>query len=196
MYKSNCTKLVFSFLALIFSFGLLNAQVNVSSGGTKTSGTYTTLKQAFDTVNAGKHSGVINITITGNTTETASAKLNSGTYTSLTITPVGGPWTISGNIANAGVITLNGADNVTIDGTVLQNLNIKNTNTATTSAAIWLNSTTSSTNCLRDVIKNCVIQAGIKGNSSILTFGIIACGGSSPGLSGGYNFDFLKLKIT
>ena len=37
---------------------------------------YATLKAAFDAINAGTHTGVINIGVCGDTTETASAVLN------------------------------------------------------------------------------------------------------------------------
>ena len=53
------------------------AQVSVTAtAGTTGPTAYTTLKGAFDAVNAGTHQGVITIAITGNTTETATAALN------------------------------------------------------------------------------------------------------------------------
>ncbi|MBK9792577.1 MAG: hypothetical protein IPP60_05615 [Sphingobacteriales bacterium] len=66
----------------------------------------THLKGAFDAVNAGTHQG-INIAITGNTTETATAALNasgsgSASYTAVSVQPSGGgARTISGTIAAA-----------------------------------------------------------------------------------------------
>lgn len=107
-------------LSLIF-IGITNgnAQVTVNPGA----GSYTTLKGAFDAINAGTHTGAITIDVSGDTTETAPAVLNasgSGTasYTSILITPSGGATrTISGAIvAGSPLIDLNGADNVTIDG--------------------------------------------------------------------------------
>jgi trimeric autotransporter adhesin len=80
---------------------------------------YTTIKLAFDAINAGTHTAVVAISIYGNTTETTAAALNASgsgaaSYTSLSIQPVGAR-TVSGNIA-APLIDLNGSDNVTING--------------------------------------------------------------------------------
>ena len=80
---------------------------------------YTTLKAAFDAINAqadqnGKN---IQIQINSSTTETASAVLNqpaTASWTSLTIYPTATA-TISGAFVGA-LIDLNGADNVTING--------------------------------------------------------------------------------
>ena len=69
----------------------------------------------------GTHTGVINIGVCGDTTETASAVLNASgvggaNYTLVLITPTG-VRTVSGAIvAGSPLIDLNGADNVTIDG--------------------------------------------------------------------------------
>src|SRR5690349_8113902 len=69
------------------------AQVAVTAtGGTPGPTAYTTLKGAFDAVNGGIHTGVINITVNANTTETAAAVLNasgsgSASYTSVLIKP-------------------------------------------------------------------------------------------------------------
>src|SRR5262245_13753331 len=53
------------------------AQVSVTAtAGTTGPTTYTTLKGAFDAVNAGTHQGAITIAITASTTETATASLN------------------------------------------------------------------------------------------------------------------------
>jgi trimeric autotransporter adhesin len=106
-------------------------QVSVSaSSGTTGPTTYTTLKAAFDAINAGTHKGSISIAITGNTTETATAQLNlsatPSSYTSVTISTTGS-FTISGALAGP-VIGLNGASNVTIDGN--NTLQIVNTNTS------------------------------------------------------------------
>jgi hypothetical protein len=67
---------------------------------------YATLKDAFDAVNAGTHQGAITIEVCGDTTEAASAVLNSGeiapaVYTSVNIIPVGAARSISGNIVGA-----------------------------------------------------------------------------------------------
>jgi hypothetical protein len=96
------------------------AQVDVTASGGTPSGAYPTLKTAFDAINAGVHTGVIAIGVSGNTTETASAVLNASggpsAYTRITIRPAGGAArTVSGTIAGP-LVDLNGADAVTIDG--------------------------------------------------------------------------------
>lgn len=107
------------FILLLFSVSKGIAQVTVNPGA----GTYTTIKDAFDAINAGTHTGAVTIDVNGDTTEVAPAVLNaSGTgaasYTTILITPSGGVTrTISGAIvAGSPLIDLNGADNVTIDG--------------------------------------------------------------------------------
>ena len=100
-------------------------------------GTYTTLKLAFDAINAGSITGNIELQIVGNSTETATAALNaSGTgsanYSAISIYPTG-TRTISGNLALP-IINLNDADNVTIDGRIgrtgtTKSLTLSNLNT-------------------------------------------------------------------
>jgi hypothetical protein len=96
-------------------------QVTVTATvGTTGPTSYTTLKDAFDAVNAGTHKGVIGISISGNTTETLSAVLNaSGTgaslYTMVNIQTTSALSSVTGNIAGP-LVDLNGADHVVIDG--------------------------------------------------------------------------------
>jgi hypothetical protein len=93
-----------------------DAQVNVA-GSSVGNGSYATLGAAFTAIGVSA-TGNITITVSGNTTEAAGgASLGAGAWTSLTIAPSGGPWTISG-AATAGtpLVTLNGADNVTVNG--------------------------------------------------------------------------------
>ncbi|MFN5441522.1 MAG: hypothetical protein ACK5AR_06690, partial [Flavobacteriia bacterium] len=49
----------------------LQAQVAVTATAGTATGTYTTVSAAFAAINAGTHQGVINITISANTTEPA-----------------------------------------------------------------------------------------------------------------------------
>lgn len=113
---------------------------------------YNTLKAAFDAINAGTHKGAIGISITGNTTETASATLNgsggASSYTSVTIQPQGAIVVI-GTLA-APLVDLNGADNVTIDGgnsggNSLQFQNNSTSPVAGTSAIRMINGATGNT---------------------------------------------------
>jgi len=133
-----------------------------ASGGTATAD-YGDLKQAFDAINAGTHTGAITILINGNTNELATAVLNaSGTgsanYTGITINPAGGgARTISGAItAGNPLIDLNGADNVMIDGLNSggNSLTISNTTVSSTSGTSTIRFQTDATN---NTITNCSV---------------------------------------
>ncbi len=83
---------------------------------------YTTLKGAFDVVNAGTYKGKLTIIFRGNTTETATATLNaSGTgsadYSHILIYPGRTGIKVTGKLA-APLVELDGADKVTFDGKV------------------------------------------------------------------------------
>ncbi len=162
------TNLYKPFRQAFFSIGLLlcciqlaTAQVNVTaSGGTPGPTTYTTLKLAFDAINAGTHTGMIQLLFTANTTETASAVLNasgtgSASYSSILIQP-SGQRSITGNLANLPLIDLNGADNVTING--LDNgtdaLTLVNQATSTTTPISTIRFVNGAQN---NLIQNCII---------------------------------------
>ncbi len=129
-----------------------------ATGGTLGPTDYTTLKGAFDAINAGTHTGTITITVIGDTTETSTSLLNasgsgSASYFSISIQPSGGVTrTISGNVSN--LIMLNGADNVTIDGlnTGGNALTISNTSTGISTTILFSGDATSNT------IQNCTIS--------------------------------------
>lgn len=116
------------FIATIFSVVMLmvsslQAQVNVAATAGTPTGTYATVSAAFAAINLGTHQGVVNLTISANTTEPAAvvALLASGgtsNYTAVNIKPSGNVTVNSAAIptTNRGLIELNGADNVTIDG--------------------------------------------------------------------------------
>ncbi len=114
-------RLLFSLLIVVISITHLRSQVNVTASSGTPAGMYTTVKDAFDAINAGTHQGIITLSIEGNTTETVTAALNaSGTgsalYTNVSVVPSGGAArSITGAIAGP-LIELNGADNVTFDG--------------------------------------------------------------------------------
>ena len=167
-------------LCMILLGGRANAQVTVS-GSTSANATYTTLKLAFDAINGTTqtNNNVI-ITITASTTETASAVLNEGAWTTLVIYPTVGGLSISGNIGNSPLIDLNGADNVTIDGQVNAtggsiSLVIINTSASgySTSAIRFINNATNNT------IKYSKIQgSNTASNGAILIFSTTASGSS------------------
>ena len=54
-----------------------------STGGTTAPTAYATLKDGFDAINAGTHTGSINVEVCGNTTETATASLDASGATRL-----------------------------------------------------------------------------------------------------------------
>jgi len=118
-------KKFYSFLLVFIALSGTSLAQNVTltaTGGT-TTGSYTTLKAAFDAINAGTHQGAIVISINSNTSEGSTpATLNSSdadptSYTSVTIQPSVDNVSISGTPPSGfGIIQLKGADNVTIDG--------------------------------------------------------------------------------
>lgn len=131
---------------------------------------YATLKTAVDAINAGTHMGAVTVTVVRNSSETASAILKgSGTgassYSSILIKPATGTnATISGSITNS-LLVLDGAMNVTIDGSnvtgsTTKNLTISN-GTILGSAIIFLNGASN------NVIKNSVIQSATA-NSGVI----------------------------
>ncbi|ALR31301.1 hypothetical protein ATE47_12555 [Chryseobacterium sp. IHB B 17019] len=147
-------KLLFCLVASVAAANL-TAQVSLTATSGTAVGTFTTLKGAFDAINAGTHQGAITINITANTTETATAVLNAsgGTsnYTSVLVKPATG---VNASITSAdpvATIKINGADNVTIDGsnngTSSRNLTISSTYVATvgtTPVVLWVSSTATS----------------------------------------------------
>jgi len=144
-----------------FAWTINAAASNVTvtaTAGTPGPTNYATLKDAMDAINGGTHQGDITVAINANTTETAPSVLNSSgagsaLYTSVLIRPSADGVTVAGPTATGrGLIELNGADNVTIDGDnpgsagTNRNLTIQNTaaNTITFTSVIRvaLNTTT------------------------------------------------------
>ena len=194
-------------LCIALSATVVRAQVDVTATGGTLNASYTTLKGAFDAINAGTHNGTITIGISANTTETATAALNSGevlpaNYLSVTIAPTGAARTISGSIVGA-IVKLNGADNVTIDGRIAgsgRNLTIENTNTSAATAAVWLSSVAAGNGVTNSTVRNCEIKAGATSNlNTNATFGVIMCGASiAVGNDGNDNDNnaFIENRIT
>ncbi|HEY0050264.1 MAG TPA: hypothetical protein VGB68_13300, partial [Pyrinomonadaceae bacterium] len=140
-----------------------------STGGTTAPTAYATLAAAFTAINAGTHTGSINIEVCGNTTETASATLTasglaSTSYTDVTIRPVGGARIIEGSVVGA-IIRLNGADNVTIDGRqggagTARDLTVRNNSTAAATAAVWLSSVAAGNGAASNTVRNLELAGG------------------------------------
>ncbi len=171
----NLKTLLSFFVLCLFIVLSVNTKAQVTiAGSTGANASYTTLKDAFDALNANTNQtgNVITISITANTTEIAPAILNEptgGAWTSLTISPSGGAARIITGALPFPLIGLNGADNVTIDGlnTGGDSLTISNTSNSgvsPTSTLLFISDATNNT------IQNCTIA----GSSSADTLATIA----------------------
>ncbi len=106
---------------MTMSFIYSQAQVSLTATAGVATGTYTTVSQAFDSINSARHSGDIVLTITANTTEptvpSALLKPAASGYSSVKIVPQGVRTIGITNLnTNRGIIQLFGARNVEIDG--------------------------------------------------------------------------------
>lgn len=187
-------------LFALLVFTSVNAQnVTVNPGA----GSYPTLKDAFDAINAGTHTGAVTVDIVASTLETSTATLNSSgtgsaSYASVVVKPSGGARTIEGAVSGA-VIRLAGADNVTIDGRLAEagegrNLFITNLSSASGTAAIWLSqgdgTALDSAGAKNNVIRNCVISTRVSVTTSAnVSFGVLMSGTSVSASSQGRNND-------
>lgn len=118
---------------------------------------FSTLKGAFDAINAGAWNGHLTVKVLGNSVETSTAELNasesgSANYESVTIYPEASGLSISGNFNNP-LIHLKGADNVRVNGSVFLNnleadLTFINNNTGA-NASVLLFSESAQNNSLR-----------------------------------------------
>ncbi len=172
--------------------------IEVQTSGNAAVG-YATLGAAFAAINAGTHTGMIAIHVCGNTTESGSAVLNSSgagaaSYSDIVMYPLVDSATISGASAQGrGLIELNGADNVVIDGDnpssagTNRNLSIINTasNTTTFTSVIRIALNTTTVNSAdNNLIRNLNLVGSSTGRnidtatsttaSENTTFGIIA----------------------
>lgn len=129
-----------------------------ATAGTATA-TYNTLTEAVTAINAGTHQGAITVSVNQNTTEPASVVLNgsgagSANYTSVSIRPGADDVTVSGASAQGrGLIELNGADNVSIDG--------DNPATGGTNRNMTLQNTAANTVTFTSVIRVAVAATGV-----------------------------------
>ena len=177
---STTVKIIISLaISLILSIGMALGDVTKTVG---TGSDYTTLKAAFDAINAGNITGAITLQITSSITDSNTASLNasgsgSASYTSVIIYPTGiGGYTLSGSV-NAPQIDLNGADHVTIDGRLNAtgstiDLTITNTNTGASASTIRFYGSAEN-----NTIKYCTI----KGSETSASKGIIFFDGASAG---------------
>ncbi len=177
------TSASFPLTGTINSYNIGNAiPTSVTIGATGTYASITGTGGLFAAINAGGLSGntVANI-IDASVTETGAVALNQISYgctpnATLTIKPQTTA-TLTGSSTTA-LITLNGADFITIDGsnngTTSRNLTITNTSTGTSSAVIWLQS--SGTN---GATSNNIINCNIVGNTPTTTLMGIGSGSST-----------------
>jgi trimeric autotransporter adhesin len=155
----------------LFCFQFSFSQVSITATlGTPGPTSYTTLKAAFAAVNAGTHKGDITVSISANTTETGAILLNasgigSSSYTSVLVKPAASATPL---ITSDSAIVLNGATNVTIDGSNTVGGTTKNLTVSNTSlngpTVIFQNGASANT------VKNCIIK-GVTTNFGVVTFG-------------------------
>ena len=159
---NSCNPTLFTMLLCMGLSFTTKAQISIGSSS------YTTLKAAFEDINAGVQTGIVSVSVNGNTTETASCTLNaSGTgsanYTSVTVFANGGPWTISGNLTAGHLIDLNGADNVKIDGG--NNLTLSNSGLGASSVIRIYNDASG------NQIRNCALLGSASASFGVVSFG-------------------------
>jgi hypothetical protein len=159
------------------------ASVTVGAGGTYAS--LTNPGGLFQAMNSAAFTGDVMVEITSDISdETGVIALNqlaedgAGDY-SVTIRPSGGAWTVSGTSADSsGLIILNGADRVTIDGSQSGGNDRSLTLTNTASAAVvWIRSASAANGATDNTIRNCNIS-GLSPTG--ISVGILA-GGSAFG---------------
>lgn len=135
--------------------------INVANAHALSNGGFPTLKAAFDAINDQSQTGNnIVITVNGSTTETASATLNAGAWTSMLIYTTDNGYSITGTLTTP-LVNLNGADNVTINGNYLgggQTLLLRNTNSTPANTGPTIQIANSSSLC---TISNCDIENNI-----------------------------------
>ncbi len=166
--------------------GNVNTAIEIWKGGTMQSG-FLTLKGAFDAINAGTYTGALEIRVNGSTFETASAVLNqsggTSNYSSISIYPTTTGISVTGNLA-APLIDLNGADNVTIDGSLnalgsAKSLTITNSSTSAIAGTSTIRFINSAEN---NAVKNCTIK-GSETNAAggVIFFSTATAGNGNDG---------------
>jgi hypothetical protein len=175
-YTTKLCLLLVLFFSFLSTFKAISQVSVTATAGTTGPTVYTTLKGAFDAVNAGTHQGSVTINITGNTTETAAAILNasgsgSASYTAVSVKPgTGATPTVSGNLPSNALIRLNRSSNVTIDGsnngTTTRDLTF--TNTSNISGNVMLIGSTGTTPINNVTVKNCMLINGTNSSTAVI----------------------------
>ncbi|MBK9729723.1 MAG: T9SS type A sorting domain-containing protein [Chitinophagaceae bacterium] len=179
------------FLLLCAFAEKLLAQVTVSGANAGSNGSYTNLSGAagaFFGINGFAQTGNnIMITITGNVTEPNSSNvaLIGGAWTTISIKPSGGSWTITGAPAANGMIIFNGADNVTIDGSISGVVSLTIANTSSSASAMAIKLYNDATN---NVIKYCNLQGRNASTQTASDGGIVTIAGTSGSTGNDNNY--------
>ncbi|WP_162903404.1 Ig-like domain-containing protein [Taibaiella koreensis] len=175
-------KNLFTIAAVFWGTLKLAAQISVTAtGGTTGPTAYTNFTTAFAAINSGTHTGSITVSVSGNFSESATPTINSSgtgsaSYTAILIKPAAGATPVITNTGdNTAAIKLDGADNVTIDGSnapggTSRDLTFVNTNSIGSGKAcnIWLASK-SGNGATNNVIKNCKLAgSGFSGGAAYM----------------------------
>ena len=133
--------------------------INVANANASSNGDYATLAEAFTAINNFPQAGNnIIVKVNGTTIEPATGAIlnqNTSPWTSMVIYPTATGYSITGNLAGLSTIKLNGADNVTINGSIggigsSKDLTLSNISSVSGSSTIKLESDATSntiTNC-------------------------------------------------
>lgn len=181
-YATNSVGTAYTTPAVTFSTAaatFLSGTKTVGAGGDFAS--LTNAGGLFDAININGVNGALTVQITGDLAgETGAVKLNAvtGASPSVKIFPIGSARAITGSSTGA-LICLNAADNITLDGSLGgsgtdRSLSITNTNTGTSSAVVWLQSS-GSDGATNNTIKN----LNVVGNGNTQTIFGIGVGSST-----------------
>lgn len=185
--KSGLSNFIALLIIIILSFFGINGN---SQSVTKFIGggspDYSTLKLAFDAINAGNLTDTIILKIDGDITETSPAILyasgtGSSSFDHVLIYPTG-TYSISGNIST-NLIELNGADNVMIDGRTnatgsTRNLTLVNSYVGANANTIKITNSGES-----NTVKYCILKGSGTGTGT----GVVNLNGSASGSGNRYN---------
>lgn len=199
--KSFTRLILTTFAMLSLALSAAWAQVSVTATGGTASGSYASISAAFAAINAGTHTGSIQITVTANITEPAAVTpleasgVGLASYTAISLKP-SGDVTVSSAATpttNRGLVELKGADNVTIDGddpltAGVRNLTFQMATSTNITAVIRIssNSTTGTAGADNNTVKNCIIIGSRPtGVATTMSYGINASNYSTTSLSTG-----------
>ncbi len=168
--------------------GAGNVRVEATNSGNDAD--YATLAAAFTAINAGTHTGTVNIGVCGNTTEPVGGATltGAGGYTSIIIMPTGARTVSAAVTAGSPLIGLAGAINVTIDGLNGggNSLTLSNTtvsSTASTSTVRFLNGASNNTITNCSILGSSTSSATTAGGNVLFSTSTVAGGNSNNTVS-------------